>query len=82
VPPLDFLLHYVAISAFITVLAVAALANAINIIDGFNGLASMVSFMMFASLAYVAFHVNDPVVMSASIIMMGAVLGFFLWNFP
>ena len=42
----------------------------------------MVSFMMFASLAYVAFHVNDPVVMSASIIMMGAVLGFFLWNFP
>jgi hypothetical protein len=81
VPPLDFLLGYVAISAFITVLAVAALANAINIIDGFNGLASMVSFMMFASLAYVAFHVNDPVVMSASIIMMGAVLGFFL-EFP
>ncbi|ALX12766.1 glycosyl transferase [Burkholderia cepacia JBK9] len=82
VPPLDFLLGYVAISAFVTVLAVAALANAINIIDGFNGLASMVSFMMFASLAYVAFQVRDPVVMSASIIMMGAVLGFFLWNFP
>jgi len=41
VPPLDFLLGYVAISAFITVLAVAALANAINTIDGFNGLAPM-----------------------------------------
>ncbi|WP_028202095.1 MraY family glycosyltransferase [Paraburkholderia nodosa] len=82
VPPLDFLLSYAAISFVITVLAVAALANAINIIDGFNGLASMVAFMMFASLAYVAFQVHDPVVLSASFIMMGAVLGFFMWNFP
>ncbi|WP_322103400.1 glycosyltransferase [Paraburkholderia sp. J41] len=82
VPALDFLLSYAAVSCVITVLAVAALANAVNIIDGFNGLASMVAFMMFASLAYVAFQVHDPVVLSASFIMMGAVLGFFLWNFP
>jgi UDP-N-acetylmuramyl pentapeptide phosphotransferase/UDP-N-acetylglucosamine-1-phosphate transferase len=82
VPPLDFLLSYGAISGAVTVLAVAALANAINIIDGFNGLASMVAFMMFASLAYVAFQVHDPIVLSASFIMMGAVLGFFMWNFP
>ncbi|APR35227.1 MraY family glycosyltransferase [Paraburkholderia sp. SOS3] len=82
VPPLDFLLTYAAISCGVTVLAVAALANAINIIDGFNGLASMVAFMMFASLGYVAFQVHDPVVLSASLIMMGAVMGFFIWNFP
>jgi UDP-N-acetylmuramyl pentapeptide phosphotransferase/UDP-N-acetylglucosamine-1-phosphate transferase len=82
VPPLDFLLGYVAVSFMVTVLAVAALANAVNIIDGFNGLASMVAFMMFASLAYVAFQVGDPVVLSASLIMMGAIMGFFLWNFP
>jgi UDP-N-acetylmuramyl pentapeptide phosphotransferase/UDP-N-acetylglucosamine-1-phosphate transferase len=82
VPPLDFLLGYAVISCVVTVVAVAALANAINIIDGFNGLASMVAFMMFASLAYVAFQVHDPVVLSASLIMMGAVIGFFIWNFP
>lgn len=82
VPPLDFLLSYAVISAAVTVLAVAALANAVNIIDGFNGLASMVAMMMFASLAYVAFHLSDPIVLSASLIMMGAVLGFFIWNFP
>jgi UDP-N-acetylmuramyl pentapeptide phosphotransferase/UDP-N-acetylglucosamine-1-phosphate transferase len=82
VPPLDFLLSCAAISCAVTVLAVAALANAINIIDGFNGLASMVAFMMFASLAYVAFQVHDPIVLSASLIMMGAVMGFFIWNFP
>jgi UDP-N-acetylmuramyl pentapeptide phosphotransferase/UDP-N-acetylglucosamine-1-phosphate transferase len=82
VPPLDFLLSYAAVSLVVTVLAVAALANAVNIIDGFNGLASMVALMMFASLAYVAFRLGDPVVLSASLIMMGAVLGFFMWNFP
>ncbi len=82
VPPLDFLLSYAVISGSVTVLAVAALANAINIIDGFNGLASMVAMMMFASLAYVAFRLSDPIVLSASLIMMGAVLGFFIWNFP
>ncbi|BAN23900.1 MraY family glycosyltransferase [Caballeronia insecticola] len=82
VPPLDFLLSYAVISCTVTVLAVAALANAVNIIDGFNGLASMVGFMMFASLAYVAFQVHDPVVLSGSLIMMGAVMGFFIWNFP
>jgi len=82
VPPLDFLLSYAAVSFVVTVLAVAALANAVNIIDGFNGLASMVALMMFASLAYVSFRLGDPIVLSASLIMMGAVLGFFIWNFP
>lgn len=82
VPQLDFLLSYSAVSLCVTVLAVAALANAINIIDGFNGLSSMVAFMMFASLAYVAFQVSDPIVLSGSMIMMGAILGFFIWNFP
>ncbi len=82
VPPLDFVLAWPVVSCIVTVLAVAALANAVNIIDGFNGLASMVAIMMFASLAYVAFQVHDAVVLSASLIMMGAVLGFFIWNFP
>ena len=82
IPPLDFLLSYPAVSFAVTVLAVAALANAINIIDGFNGLASMVAVMMFLSLAYVAFQVSDPIVLSGSLMMIGAVLGFFVWNFP
>lgn len=81
-PLLDPLLTYALASLALTVLAVAGIANAVNIIDGFNGLAAMVSLMMFVSLAYVAFQVSDPVVLSASLIMMGAVFGFFVWNFP
>ena len=82
VPWLDNALAIPLVSCVITVLAVAALANAVNIIDGFNGLASMVAMMMFASLAYVAFEVGDPIVLSGSLIMIGAIAGFFLWNFP
>lgn len=66
----------------LTALAVAGLANAINIIDGFNGLAAIVATMMFLSLALVAFHVGDVFVLSCALVMAGAILGFFLWNFP
>jgi UDP-N-acetylmuramyl pentapeptide phosphotransferase/UDP-N-acetylglucosamine-1-phosphate transferase len=82
VPWFDAALTLPLVACVVTVLAVAALANAVNIIDGFNGLAAMVGFMMFASLAYVAFEVSDPLVLSGSLIMMGAILGFFIWNFP
>ncbi|WP_316673953.1 MraY family glycosyltransferase [Ralstonia chuxiongensis] len=79
---LDIALAIPLISGFITVLAVAGVANAINIIDGFNGLASMVAMMMFVSLAYVAFQVGDPLIVTVSFAMIGAILGFFIWNFP
>ena len=65
-----------------TVLVVAGVANAVNIIDGLNGLASMVCMMMFASIAYVAFRVNDATVLALALGMMGAIAGFFLFNFP
>lgn len=70
------------LSILLTALAVAGLANAINIIDGFNGLAAFVATMMFSSIALVAFHVGDVFVLSCALVMAGAILGFFLWNFP
>ncbi|WP_019451240.1 glycosyltransferase [Cupriavidus sp. BIS7] len=82
VAPLDIVLTFPWISIVITTLAVAGLANAVNIIDGFNGLASMVAIMMFVSLSYVAFQVGDTLVLSIAFAMIGAILGFFIWNFP
>lgn len=79
---IDSVLAMYAVSAVITVFAVAGLANAVNIIDGFNGLAAIVTTTMFMSLAYVAYHTGDTLVLSCSLIMAGAILGFFLWNFP
>lgn len=66
----------------ITIFAVAGVSNSINIIDGFNGLASMVSMIILTSIVYVAFKVSDTFVMSSSLILIGAILGFFIWNYP
>jgi UDP-N-acetylmuramyl pentapeptide phosphotransferase/UDP-N-acetylglucosamine-1-phosphate transferase len=82
IPGLDWLVSFAAGSLVLTVFAVAGIANAINIIDGFNGLASMCLVLMLAALTYVAYQVADPVVAALALAGVGAVLGFFLWNFP
>jgi len=82
VPGLDWLVTFTAGSLFLTVFTVAGLANAINIIDGFNGLASMCVIIMLTAVAYVAFQVGDRSIALMALAGIGAILGFFVWNFP
>lgn len=83
VPGLDELLQWSPLIAIaFTAFAVAGVANAINIIDGYNGLASGFAMLALCALAWVAFQVADQVVLLASLTMLGAVLGFFCWNWP
>lgn len=82
IPGLDWVASFALGAAAIAVLAVAGIANAINIIDGFNGLASMCIVLMLAALAYVGFQCNDTFIGLLALAGIGAVLGFFLWNFP
>ncbi|MBS1170183.1 MAG: glycosyl transferase [Burkholderiaceae bacterium] len=81
-PFVDDWLKYVWFSLPLTIFAVGGIANAINIIDGFNGLASVVTMFMLLSIAYVAWLVNDTFIVTAAFIMVGAIAGFFVWNFP
>ena len=82
IPGLDWLVSWPVGAVCVTVLAVAGIANSVNIIDGFNGLASMCVVIMLAALAYVAFQVGDVLVATLALAGIGAVLGFFIWNFP
>lgn len=82
IPGLDWVVSFPVGAALVTVLAVAGVANALNIIDGFNGLASMCAVLILGSLGYVAFQVGDSVVMWLAVAGAGALLGFFVWNFP
>ena len=82
IPGLDWLVSFWWGALATTVFAVAGIANAVNIIDGFNGLASMCVVLMLAALAYVAYQVGDPLIGTLALAGIGAVLGFFLWNFP
>lgn len=82
VPGIDWLLGIGTISIVFTIICITGLANAYNIIDGFNGLASMVGIISLLAIAYVAFKANDPVLASTCLIVLGAIGGFFIWNYP
>ncbi|NUZ06983.1 MraY family glycosyltransferase [Piscinibacter koreensis] len=82
IPGVDALMVYTPFAIALTMLCVTGVANSINIIDGFNGLASMCVLMMVLGIAYVAFQVHDRFVFSAALLAAGAVLGFFIWNYP
>ena len=82
IPGLDWIVSFTLGSLIVTVFTVAGVANSVNIIDGFNGLASMCVLLMLTAIAYVAFQVSDPLIGTLALAGIGAVLGFFLWNFP
>ncbi|WP_438978926.1 MraY family glycosyltransferase [Polynucleobacter sp.] len=78
----NLMLAYPALAIGITCFAVAGVANAFNIIDGYNGLSSMVAIIILNGLTYVAFQVGDTQIMIAALAMIGALLGFLVWNYP
>ena len=82
IPGLDWLVSFPALATLATIFAVAGVANAVNIIDGFNGLAAMCVVMMLGAITYVAFQAQDPVIGLCALAGVGAVMGFFIWNFP
>ena len=82
IPGLDWVVSGIFGALLLTVIAVAGIANSVNIIDGLNGLASMCVVIMLAAIAYVAFQVDDRVVGALALAGIGAVMGFFIWNFP
>ncbi len=82
IPGVDHLIVWFPAAIALTLLCVTGVANAINIIDGFNGLASMCVLLMLLGIAYVAFQTGDAFVAGTALIAAGAVLGFFVWNFP
>lgn len=82
VPGFDTLLQWPVFAIAFTAFAVAGITNATNIIDGYNGLAGGYGVIVFGALAWVAWQVGDPVVLAASLAMLGTLLGFLLWNYP
>lgn len=82
IPGLDWLVGLPVGAAVVTVFVVTGVANSVNIIDGFNGLSSMCCVLILSAVAYVAFQVGDAAVAWLALAGIGALLGFFIWNFP
>ncbi|MDI4632496.1 glycosyltransferase family 4 protein [Pelomonas sp. V22] len=81
-PGLDWLVGFVPGAILITVFVIAGVANAFNIIDGFNGLSSMCAVLILLAIALVAHDAGDAVLAAWALAGVGAILGFFVWNFP
>jgi len=79
---LDWIASFALGAMLLSVFTVAGMANAVNIIDGFNGLASMCVVMILLAVAYVALEVGDTQVVLLALAGAGAILGFFIWNYP
>jgi len=71
-----------AMGVLFSVFAIVGMMNAINIIDGFNGLASGVILIILGSFAVVSHIHHDTDIFSIISIISGAILGFFILNFP
>lgn len=82
IPGVDSVLQIQSIAVIFSIFAITGLANAYNIIDGFNGLASMVGIITLLALGYLSLKVNDPVLLSLCFVMLAAIVGFFIWNYP
>lgn len=82
VPGLDGWLAAPWVSLLFTVVAVGAVTHAFNVIDGFNGLASMSAALILAAVGYVALQVGDWLVLTVALGGIGALLGFWFWNWP
>lgn len=76
-----FILPYAVATAF-TIFAVVGTSSAINFIDGLNGLASGLSGTVLIFYGGLAYWYGDFELVGVISILLGAIGGFFLWNYP
>ena len=82
VPGIDTLLNIAPIGIVFTVFATVGVVNAFNLIDGLNGLSSYMSISIALSLSLVAFKVGNIQIAIFLVLLIPAVLGFMVFNFP
>ena len=63
-------------------LAIGGLPHAFNIIDGYNGLAGTVAVLVCLAISHVSLQVGDRQLAAMVLCLVGATLGFLLWNYP
>jgi UDP-N-acetylmuramyl pentapeptide phosphotransferase/UDP-N-acetylglucosamine-1-phosphate transferase len=78
----NLMLSFPWFAILITCFAVTGVANSFNIIDGYNGLSGMVAVIILGGIVYVAFQLSDFEIMIAALAMIGAILGFLVFNYP
>ena len=82
IPGVDTLLMFAPFGVLFTIFATVGVVNAFNLIDGLNGLSSYVTISVGLSLSVIAFQAGNAQTSTFLVLMIAAVLGFMLLNFP
>ncbi len=69
-------------AALFAALAIGGLPHAFNIIDGYNGLAGTVAVLVCLAISHVALQVGDRQLAAMVLCLVGATIGFLIWNYP
>ncbi|RZL53375.1 MAG: glycosyl transferase [Variovorax sp.] len=70
------------LAVLLAVVAIGGLPHAFNIIDGYNGLAGAVAVLVCLAISHVALQVGDRQLAAMVLCMVGATMGFLMWNYP
>lgn len=71
------------LSILLTIIMLVVITNAMNLTDGLDGLAGGLSFLSFGLIAFLAYQIDDALVMFLTLPIMGGLLGFIRFNtFP
>ena len=82
IPGVDMLLMFAPFGILFTIFATVGVVNAFNLIDGLNGLSSYVTVSVALSLSIIAFQAGNAQVSIFLVLVVAAVLGFMVLNFP
>ena len=82
IPYVDNLLLFAPVGILFTIFATVGVVNAFNLIDGLNGLSSYVVISSAAALSIIAFEVGNSQITIFLNLVIAAVLGFMILNFP
>ena len=76
------LLHIPMLSALVTLFMMVGVSQSTNIIDGFNGLLLGFCVIALSIFLYLSYLVNDTLLIDLISLLLGSVLGLFVFNFP
>lgn len=79
---IDYFLRYHVISIIVTLLIILGVTNAFNIIDGYNGLCSVTFISILTMCLFIFFKANYHFLDASILILLGAVIGVMIWNYP
>jgi UDP-GlcNAc:undecaprenyl-phosphate/decaprenyl-phosphate GlcNAc-1-phosphate transferase len=82
IPGIDTAFLSLPFAVAFTIFAVAGVTNAINIIDGYHGLAGGFAVIVLLAMAFVSAQVGDGFIFTTALILIGALAGFLVWNWP